>query len=187
MPFGLSNAPVTLQSTMKELLKPYLRKLVSILWRYIDLQPNVRFSSKTISTSFFFFSKRAIFSKLSKCLFIQESVEYLGHIISFDGVAPDQQKIEAMVNWPVPTSLKQLRGFLGLTGFYCRFINNYASIAYGLIELFTKDAFCWMTKHNNISTPSKKLWHQHLFYLYLIFQNSLLFRQMPLGQAWEQF
>lgn len=56
-------------------------------------------------------------------------------------MAPGQNKIEAMVNWSAPTSLKQLRGFLGLTGFYRCFINDYASNAYGLTELLKEDAF----------------------------------------------
>lgn len=58
--------------------------------------------------------------KLSKCLFIQESLEYLGHTISAHGVAPGKTKIDAMVNCPVPTTLKQVQGFLGLIGFYRR-------------------------------------------------------------------
>lgn len=76
---------------------------------------------------------------------IQESIDYFGHIISFNGVAPDR-KIEAMVNRPPPTSLKQLRGFLGLTVFYQCFINKYGSIAYAVNELLKKDAFCWNDK-----------------------------------------
>lgn len=60
--------------------------------------------------------------------FLQTSTKYLSHIIYQKGIEPDQAKIEAMVNWPIPTTVKQLREFLGLTDFYRRFIKNYASI-----------------------------------------------------------
>lgn len=66
--------------------------------------------------------------KLSKCLFSQHTIEYLGHIIFSNGVAPEEQKIDAIISWPVPSSIKQLWGFLGLTGFYRHFTKNYSSI-----------------------------------------------------------
>lgn len=81
--------------------------------------------------------------KLFKCVFAKESIEYVGHIILGSGVAPNQIKIDAMVNWPVPTNLKQLLRFFKSTGFCRRFINKYASIAYQLIELLRKDALSW--------------------------------------------
>ncbi|XP_027337502.1 uncharacterized protein LOC113851229 [Abrus precatorius] len=83
------------------------------------------------------------FLKGSKCVFAQQQLEYLGHIVSAHGVAADPSKIEAMVNWPPSNSIKALRGFLGLTGFYRRFIKGYASLAAPLTALLKKDSFLW--------------------------------------------
>ena len=60
--------------------------------------------------------------KKSKCSFACSSIEYLGHIVSKDGVAADPSKIQAMVAWPIPKSIKALRGFLGLSGYYYKFV-----------------------------------------------------------------
>lgn len=80
-----------------------------------------KFSIVYLLLFFFFF-------KFSKCLFGQVCLEYLGPIISANGVAPDNSKFSTMLQWPLPTTLKQLRGFLGLTGYYRRIIKNYASL-----------------------------------------------------------
>ena len=87
--------------------------------------------------------KHSLFLKRSKCSFAERSVTYLGHIISADGVAMDPSKIEAVQSWPQPRSIKALRGFLGLTGYYCRFINGYGAIAAPLTALLKKEAFIW--------------------------------------------
>jgi hypothetical protein len=87
---------------------------------------------------------------MSKCEFAQESISYLGHVISGAGVSTDPQKVAAVVNWSVPASVKALRGFLGLAGYYRKFVRHFGIIAKPLTELLRKNTlFIWTTAHQN--------------------------------------
>ena len=84
-----------------------------------------------------------MYAKESKCIFSADKVEYLGHFISGDGVETDPRKIDAIHSWPSPQSVKELRIFLGLTGYYRKFIKDYASMSRPLHNLLKKNAFVW--------------------------------------------
>lgn len=129
---------------MNETLRPYLRKFVAVFFDDIlvyshDLPSHITHLDTVLSTLL----THQFFLRESKCVFAQSRIHYLGHIISSEGIAPDPDKIIAMVEWHTPTSTTSLRGFLGLTGFYRKFIKGYAAIAVPLTHFLHKDQFHW--------------------------------------------
>ena len=84
-----------------------------------------------------------LFVKRKKCSISTQEVNYLGHIISATGVAADPKKIHAMTDWTQPKTTRALRGFLGLTGYYRKFIQDYGTIARPLTQILKKGQFGW--------------------------------------------
>jgi hypothetical protein len=123
MLFGLSNAPATFQELMNSIFSPYLRKFVLVFFDDILVYSSSMSQHKHhLQLVLNALRNHELKAKLSKCSFGQSQVEYLGHIISSSGVATDPSKIQDIVHWDKPTTVKKLRGFLGLSGYYRRFI-----------------------------------------------------------------
>jgi hypothetical protein len=88
-----------------------------------------------------------LYAKFSKCEFWMEEVAFLGHVLSGKGVAVDPSKIEAVSKWQSPKSVTEIRSFLGLAGYYCRFIENFSKIAKPMTELLKSNtSFEWSDK-----------------------------------------
>jgi hypothetical protein len=144
MAFGLTNAPATFQALMNDVLRPYLCQFVLVFFDDILVYSSSWLDHlHHVKTVLEVMREHQLFIKRSKCSFGEESVTYLDHVISADGVAMDTQKVLAVVDWPVPRSVRAVRGFLGLAGYYRKFIRDFGIIAAPLTALLKKDGFLW--------------------------------------------
>ena len=139
MPFGLTNAPSTFQGLMNSIFKPLLRKFVLVFFDDILIynkswEDHVQHVDKVLQL----LEAQQLYVKPSKCFFGVQEVEYLGHIVSHEGVKADPNKINVMMDSLIPKTLKNLRGFLGLTRYYHKFVQNYGRITTPLTSLMNK-------------------------------------------------
>src|SRR3954470_2239142 len=147
MPFGLTNAPATFQALVQDILRPLLDKCVIV---YIDdilvYSKNDANHQEHLRQVLALLRKHQLYGKTTKCEFFKTAVEYLGHVISAQGIATDPKKVETIKAWPAPTNLKELQSFLSMCNYYRRFVLHYSAVATPLTNLTHKDVpYLWTT------------------------------------------
>ncbi|KAK1663442.1 hypothetical protein QYE76_051601 [Lolium multiflorum] len=148
MSFGLTNAPATFMRLMNSVFMEYLDKFVII---YID---DILVYSKTeeehtehLRLVLTKLREHRLYAKFSKCEFWLQELIFLGHVVSAKGVAVIPEKVQSVLDWKTPKSAKEIRSFLGLAGYYRRYIENFSKIAKPMTDLLKKDKkFEWQTR-----------------------------------------
>jgi len=145
MPFGLCNAPATFQRLMDCTMRGLNYEVCLI---YLDdiivFSPDVASHLERLETVLARLQSAGLKLKPDKCSFLQSSVDFLGYKVSGCGIETDQSKIDAVLRWPVPVKLREVRSFLGLCGYYRRFVPNFSAVAAPLHAMTKKNAtFCW--------------------------------------------
>ncbi|GJS92549.1 putative reverse transcriptase domain-containing protein [Tanacetum coccineum] len=160
MPFGLTNAHAVFMDLMNRVCKSYLDKLVIV---FIDdiliYSKNKEEYEKHLKIILELLKKEQLYAKFSKCDFWLKSVQFLGHMINNKGVHVDPAKVEAIRNWSAPTTPTEVRQFLGLAGYYRRFIEGFSLNSKPLTKLTQKNKkYEWGTEEDEaFQTLKKKL------------------------------
>ena len=146
MPFGLTNAPAAFMRLMNELFHDYLDKFVIIFIDNILVYSRSKEEHKEhLRLVIERLLNQKLFAKFSKCSFRKREIGFLGHIVSGEGVAADPEKVQAIREWPRPTTVTEVRSFLGLAGYYRKFVKDFSSIAKPLTKLTGKGVpFLWV-------------------------------------------
>lgn len=150
MAFGLTGAPATFQSAMNNTLRPVLRKFALVFFDDILVySSSLDDHAAHLDAVLGLLHQDQWKVKMSKCTFAARSISYLGHVISSEGVQTDPQKVSAVVTWPTPKNTKELRSFLGLAGYYRKFVKHFGIISKPLTNLLKKNiTFCWTQEHD---------------------------------------
>ena len=145
MPFGLTNAPATFQAFLNDVLRECLDTVVVI---YLDdiliYSKDEESHTADVRRVLQLLSEARLQVNLEKCQFHVTKVEFLGYVISPEGISMDPSKVSAIVNWPTPSSVHDIQVFLGFANFYRRFIKNFSKVVSPMTRLLKKDVpFCW--------------------------------------------
>jgi len=140
MSFGLTNAPAYFMYLMNSVFVPELDKFVVV---FIDdilvYSENEQDHAKHLKIMLTQLQEHQLYAKFSKCELWLKKVPFLGHILSKEGIAVDPSKVQEVMDWKAPTSVSEVRSFLGLAGYYRRFIPNFSKIAKPMTSLLQKD------------------------------------------------
>ncbi|GJT40298.1 putative reverse transcriptase domain-containing protein [Tanacetum coccineum] len=170
MPFGLTNAPAVFMDLMNRVCKPYLDKFVIV---FIDdiliYSKNKEEHEEHLKQILELLKKEELYAKFSKCEFWISKVQFLGHVIDSEGIHVDPAKIESIKDWTSPKSPTEIRQFLGLAGYYRRFIEGFSKIAKPMTKLTQKKVkFEWGDKQEaafQLLYSKSCVVHQSLHYL----------------------
>ncbi|KAL0554844.1 hypothetical protein IC582_008772 [Cucumis melo] len=158
MPFGLTNAPSTFQALMNQVFKPYLRRFVLVFFDDILVySQGINEHIQHLEVVLGLLKEKELYANLEKCSFAKPRISYLGYFISEQGIEADPEKIRAVSEWPTPTNVREVRGFLGLTGYYRRFVKDYGAIAAPLTQLLKKGAYKWDAETETAFDKLKKV------------------------------
>ena len=139
VPFGLNNAPATFMCLINSVLCPYLDKFVIV---FIDdilvYSKNEEEHVEHLAAVLRLLREHQLYDKLSKCSFFQIEVHYLGNVVSKDDIVIDPEKIRDIMEWEAPKNVDEVRSFMGLAGYYRRFIGNFSCIAYPITSMQQK-------------------------------------------------
>jgi hypothetical protein len=125
VPFGTTGAPATFQGAMNTTLALVLRCCALVFFDDILVYSSLYAEHlEHLHQVLTLLAKDKWVVKLKKCHFAQREIHYLGHILSSQGIQTDPDKVSAVLQWPVPKSARELRGFLGLAGFYRKFVRH---------------------------------------------------------------
>ena len=141
MPFGLTNAPAVFMDLMNRVFHDCLDKFLVV---FID---DILIYSKTkeendehLKFVLQRLREKKLYAKFSKCEFWLDQVSFLGHIVSQKGISVDPSKIEVVIEWPRPTTVKEVRSFLGLARYYMKFVEDFARLTSPFTTLTKKEA-----------------------------------------------
>jgi hypothetical protein len=159
MSFGLINAPAYFMYLMNSVFMSELDKFVVV---FIDdiliYSKNEEEYEQHLRIILQRLRDHQLYAKFSKCAFWLKEVLFLGHVISAEGIAVDPNKIQEVLNWKSPRSVTQIRSFLGLAGYYRRFIPNFSKIAKPMTKLLEKEAkFKWSLQCEEVFLTLKQL------------------------------
>ncbi|KAJ0565465.1 putative nucleotidyltransferase, Ribonuclease H [Helianthus annuus] len=148
MPFGLTNAPAAFMDLMNRVCKPYLDKFVIVFFDDILIySKNQADHEKHLRCILKLLHHEKLYAKFSKCEFWLREVQFIGHVVSESGIQVDPAKVEVVMNWQEPKTPTEIRSFLGLAGYYRRFIEIFSRIAAPLTSLTKKKVkFVWGPK-----------------------------------------
>ncbi|KAI1005278.1 hypothetical protein K3495_g2942 [Podosphaera aphanis] len=140
MPFGLANSPPTWQSFIDQIFRDTSQGIVSYVDDFlIYAQSKQELHHRTVNVLSILI-KNNLYCKLSKCAFEMQEVDFLGFLISKDGLQISPKRIDTIIDWPIPQSLQQVQQFLGFTNFYRRFISQYSKKCAGMYNLLKKES-----------------------------------------------